>query len=256
MARMTGHGARELAQTSSQWDAVSWWRLEARALRDHPDVQLALGRLAPREAWRDLVPSRPAFVQPLLAIAQIASIVLPAVAAFGSVRAVLIEGDQLDLGVAGTAMGVAAVIALSGILSQRRRPESAHPRTARMLGIIHLVSALAVLVMAAMAFADDRVTGVWGIAGVLADLAIGVFFVVRYRRVPEDENRDNVERAARGLKRRIDRLSPGDAAAILVEIGAAVDTLAERGLIDAAAATRARRAPLGLLAVTMTQSGQ
>lgn len=142
---------RDLVTSSPQWDAVHWWRLEARAFRDHPDVQLALCRLAPPAAWRDLLPNRPAFVQPLLAIAQIASIVLPAVAAFGSVRAVVIEGEQLDLALVGAAMGVAALIAFSGILSQRRRPESVHPRTARLLGVIHLVSALAVLVMAGMA---------------------------------------------------------------------------------------------------------
>ncbi|WP_146752066.1 hypothetical protein [Microbacterium sp. SMR1] len=254
MARVTEETPQELAQHATDWDRVSWWKLEATAFRAHPEVQLALARLAPREAWSSLVPDRPAFVQPLLAFAQIASLVIPAVAAFASLRAVLIEGDQLDLAVAGTAMGVAALIALFGVLSQRGRPESVHPRTMRTIGIGHLISALAVAVVAVQALLDDRLLGAWGIAGVLVDLALGAFLTIRHRRMPTDENRDNIERAGAGLNRRIDALPPAAAAATLTTIGEAVDILASRGLISATDAARARRAPLGLLAATMTDA--
>lgn len=255
MARVKHETPQELAQSAADWDRVSWWRLEAAAFRAHPEVQLALARLAPRGAWSSLMPDRPAFVQPLLALAQIASLVIPAVAAFASLRAVLVEADRLDLAVAGTAMGVAALIALFGVLSQRGRPESVHPRTVRTIGIIHLLSALAVTVVAVPAFLDDRLFGAWGIAGVLIDLALGAFLTIRHRRMPADENRDIVERAGAGLGRRIDALPPAAAAATLTAIGEAVDILASRGLTSTADAARARRTPLGLLGVTMTDAG-
>lgn len=249
---MSGTTALDHARSAEAWTPVDWWTLEARALRGHPQAQNALARLAPREAWRHFRPERTSPWQPVLALTQLVSIVLPPVGAVLAVRQGVFEGGTVDLAVVGILVGVGALLALLGIVLTAGRPENTHPRTAVKIGAIHLLSGVVAAVVAVAALVDQRAEGPWWLGAMIVEIAVGASFLWRFRRLPKDDNADIVERSGTNLKRRLGELTPVQTVAIVDELNAAFDVLVARGLLTEADATAARRAPVGLLAVTMT----
>lgn len=246
---MTARTPSEFAQSESAWSTVSWFKLEARALRNYPKVRQAAVRFAPKEAWRDYIPERSSLLQPLLAVTQIVSVVLPAVAAFSAVRSIW-GGDDLDLALVGILMATAALLALLGIVLSIGRPENSHPRTMRKVGFIHLISAVIAGAIGAWAVSEGAVSDTWGFVGIAMDLAIGVYLVVR-NRIPKDEDADIMRRAGENLRKRTDELSASQSNAIVEEIRGAVAILSQRGLIDESDVAKAHDAPAGYLALRM-----
>ncbi len=244
---MNARTPEEFARVEPGWTTVSWFTLEARALRNYPKVRQAAVRFAPKEAWRDFIPERSSLLQPLLAVTQIVSVVLPALAAFSAVRSIW-GGDDLDLGLVGILMATAALLALLGIVLSIGRPENSHPRTMRKVGFIHLVSAMVAGAIGVWAVSDGAISDTWGFVGIAMDLAIGVYLVVR---IPKDEDADIMRRAGENLRKRTDELSASEKSAIVDEIRRAVAILSERGLIDESDVAKAHDAPAGYLALRM-----
>jgi len=246
---MTARTPEEFARAESTWTTLSWFRLEARALRDYPKVQQAVVRFAPKEAWRDFIPERRSILQPILAVTQIVSVVLPAVAAFLAVRSTW-GRDELDLALVGILMAIAAVLALLGIIASISRPENSHPRTLRRVGFIHLVSAVIAGAIGVWAVSEGSANETWGLIGVAMDLAIGVYLVAR-NRVPQDEAADVMRRAGENLRKRTDDLTTEQKSAIVEEIRRAVAILDQRGLVDPSGVAKAHDAPAGYLSLRM-----
>lgn len=246
---MTAQTPEEFARTEPGWTTLSWFRLEARALRDYPKVQQAVVRFAPKEAWRDFIPERASFVQPVMAVTQIIAVVLPAVAAFSAVRSVW-GRDELDLGLVGVLMAIAAILALVGILGSISRPENSHPRTMRKVGFIHLIAAVVAGAIGVWAISDGGANNSWGLIGIAMDLVIGIYLVAR-NRVPQDEAADVMRRAGENLRKRTDDLTTEQKSAIVDEIRRAVAILDARGLIDPSEVAKAHDAPAGYLSLRM-----
>lgn len=256
MGAVTTPTPQEYADAVSTWEGDSWWRLEAHAFRAHPAVLLALAHLAPTQTWDEFARVKTSWLNPVLAISQIASVLLPPLAAFGMSRVLFWGSGTVDLLLFGALIGAGAALGILGLVLTVGRPEGRHPRTARKIGLLHVVSALAAFALGAIALTQGRLEGIVGFLGPVVDLSLGVYLVVRFRTLPADENLDNVKRAGVRLKRHLDRLTPAENVAIVDELHGAIDRLRQRGLIDDEAAQEAKAAPVGLLAVMMSQRPQ
>ena len=78
---MSDGPATKYARFVSAWTPIDWWKLEARALHDVPELRRAVAYFSPAEAWRDLSKDVGSRWGILLTISNIASFTLPIIAA-------------------------------------------------------------------------------------------------------------------------------------------------------------------------------
>lgn len=253
-AKAADNTPQEFAKAASTWDSPSWWALEARAYRQYPQLSIALARLAPAKSRREFLRVRPSPLSTLLAVAEIAAVVLPVVAAVRVGQNFVDDFAPVDVGFAGILAAVAVTLGVVGIAVSSARPENIDTRTARLIGTVHLGASSVSAALSVAAIREGRAEGPWGLIGIALDLALGIFLVLRSREA-KDERAEVLRNAGVNLRRRLDELTPVQQVAIITALHASVDSLAVRGLITADDAAKARRAPIGLLAMTMTIPG-
>ncbi|TNM36414.1 hypothetical protein FHP29_19930 [Nocardioides albidus] len=252
MSEMPG-GAATFARGRAEWSRLDWWRLEARAFAQHPDVRHALTFDAPVGAWRELGrPTRevPRWAGVLLLPVWIASLTLPVVTTVLLLRW-LTDGDAVvDLTLAGALTGGAAVVLTLGVLQDLRDAEGPASHGLRPIGVAHLAPSALAGVLALLAIAQGRADSPYGLIGLLVDAALGAGVLWLHSGTPRASLRRKRTKRRR-LARALAALSTAERAAIGHDIASALDDLAARGLIDREVATAARALPLGALGRTL-----
>lgn len=249
MARVSPDAARQLASSSDEWTAESWWQLEAAAFRDEPAVRTALSIRAPRHLRKFFLVGRSSPFQPLLALMQIASVTLPAIAL---VMLVSRHSDSVDILRSGILAGIAALLGVVSLVHYRRHPELTDVRTARLLGRLHLFPSLLTLIIATVLLVrgDADASSAWVLVLVVADIVVGLLHLLFHPR-PVDPNAARARQLEEQLEAAIAGIDPKRQIEIRTDLAEAIKVLRTEGLIDSDSFERARAAPLGRLAATM-----
>ncbi|MFJ2551399.1 hypothetical protein [Microbacterium sp. NPDC087591] len=242
---------RSYVEAQERWSPASWWHLESHLFRDEPEVRMALWFRAPADARRAFAARHFSLGGLLLSLAEIASLLLPALALVTLVSRHWVDG-QPDLVRSGVLAGLAAALSVVGMIARRSRPEGVDARTERLVAVVHIVPSLIVLVLGVMFLTSGAVDGsaAWALAGPVIDIALSV---VRWRR-----NRPAADAAAERASKedvRLDRalatIAPERSVALRAELHEALKLASARGLVGPEETSRAERAPFGRLGVTM-----
>lgn len=250
--RMTGDMTpRSYVEAQERWSPASWWYLESHLFRDEPEVRMALWFRAPDEVRRAFAVRHFSLGKLLLSMAEIASLVLPALALVTLVSRHWVD-DQPDLVRSGVLAGLAAVLSVVGMAARRSRPEGVDARTERLVAVVHIVPSLIVLILGAVFLGSGAVDGsaAAALVGPLADIALSVVRWVRNRPAPNQITERATKEDMR-LDRALADIRPERALDLRAELHEALALATARGLIGPGEAARAERAPFGRLAVTM-----
>lgn len=243
---------RAFVGSAGDWRAGSWWELEATVFRDHPSVRQALWFRAPRDVRRAFSARHFSLWKLLGAVAELASVVLPALALMMFVSRHWVVAGQPDLVRSGLLAALAAGLAAVGMIDRRRRPETVDAKTERVVAVIHIVPSLALVVIGVLLLQAGTVDAgsAWALIGPVADIVLSV---VRWRwnPPPRDVAADRALKEEARLERALAEVTPAQAAELRDEIRAAVEAARAKGLIGEEDARRALRAPLGRLGLTM-----
>lgn len=242
---------RSYVEARDRWSPASWWYLESHLFRDEPEVRMALWFRAPDEVRRAFAARHFSLGKLLLSLAEIASLLLPALALVTLVSRHWVDG-QPDLVRSGVLAGLAAALSAVGMIARHSRPEGVDAGTERLVAVVHIVPSLIVLVLGAMFLASGAVDGgaAWALAGPVMDIALSV---VRWRRnrPAADSAADRASKEDVRLDRALAAIAPERTVALRAELHEALTLASARGLVDAEATSRAERAPFGRLGVTM-----
>ncbi|MEW1834605.1 hypothetical protein [Microbacterium sp. NPDC079995] len=250
MADLTPPPATAYARAARTWEPLDWWKLEARALHHLPALRRALAVFAPPAAWKDLAKNAAPAWGCLLTLSHIASFVLPVIAAFLLVPWIGDREGTAPVGTAGILAGVAAVIGGNGLLTEIRESLGNDPSIHRLLGALHLVPSAAATAVAGLAIADGAAAAPLGIAGLIADVVVGILHFVLFRG-PAHTGSDRWRRNLLRLEQAVEGMSPQERARVYADVQGALEVLAERGLISTAEWERAREVRIGLLGISM-----
>ena len=242
---MTGRSLTELVDEASSWTPTDWWRLELRSFSRTP-AQRPLAVLAPAEAMSEhRGVTLGSFIQGL---AYLFAVAAPVIAAAAMVRWIL--GDtayDFPLAFAGTITLVSLLVTGWSEMQRLRHPRASRSSAVRTLALIHIVPGLITALIALTAGGPFLAGGAWAwLAVIAADIVAHVVILIRGplpARGPRNE-RENLEWSIR-------EIPPATLAEITTARDAAIRRLADRGLIDTAAATRAADTPPGELALTL-----
>jgi hypothetical protein len=245
---VTREGTLEIAESATAWDRLSWWELEARLFREHPRIRSVLSTMSPVSARKFFARGRVRPLQPVVALMQLAGPVLPAVALVLLASSHLPRPDGVRFLPAVIVVAIAVVLV---ILNVRDR-EEVEPGPAFLIGWCHLVPSAILLIFSMQAIATGRSADAapWMAVVFALDVIVGVLYLVLTPR-PKDPVAARAERARARWRNAMASLTPTQESELRDELAETLDLLAERGLIDAATAHRARQAPLGLLGATL-----
>lgn len=215
-------------------------------------MRSALWFRAPNDARRAFSARRLSLWRLLAALAELASLVLPALAVTMLVSRHWVESGVPDLVRSGVLAGLAAVLAAAGMINRRRRPEEVDARTERIVAMIHVVPSLVLLVLGVLFLQAGTVDGssAWALSGPVADIVVSV---IRWRQnpIPRDGAAARALKEEARLERALSDVSAAQSIELREEIRAAVIVARARGFISEEESIRARQAPLGRLGITM-----
>ncbi|MGI9822161.1 hypothetical protein [Agromyces sp. Marseille-Q5079] len=248
---VTDSPATTYARAVGSWTPIDWWKLEARAVHDSPELRRALAPFAPPEAWRDLAKGTATPWGCLLTLSHIAALTLPVLASAMLVGWLLSSRDDpAPVGTAGLLAAIGAMLVGIGMIDDLRGTVGVDPKIGRLLGAMHLVPSGVGTLIAVPAIATANADGAIGIVGLLVDVAVGVAHFVFYRG-PAESGSARWRRNLSRLDRALAELGPADRARMEADVRGAVDVLAARALVDEAHLARAGGATLGTLGLTM-----
>jgi hypothetical protein len=248
---VTDSPATKYARAVRAWAPIDWWKLEARAVHDSPDLRRALAPFAPPEAWRDLAKGVATGWGCLLTLSHIAALTLPMLAGAVLVGWLLSARDEpAPVGTAGLLAGIGALLMGIGLIVDTRDAATVDPKIGRLLGALHLVPSGLGTLIAVPAIATANADGAIGIVGLLVDVTVGVAHFVFYRG-PAESGSARWKRNLAQLDRRLAELPPADRARMEADVRDALEVLAARSLVDEAHLERAGGARLGMLGITM-----
>lgn len=242
---------RSYVEAQDGWSPASWWYLESHLFRDEPEVRMALWFRAPKDARRAFAARHFSLGKLLLSLAEIVSLVLPALALVTLVSRHWVD-DQPDLVRSGVLAGLAAALSVVGMIARHSRPEGVDARTERLVAVVHIVPSLTVLILGARFLASGVVDGstVWALLGPVMDIALSVVRWMR-NRPAADTAADRASKEDVRLDRALAAIAPERSVALRAELHEALRLVSERGLVGSEEISRAERAPFGRLAVTM-----
>lgn len=249
---MSADVSRQMAQNAERWEGLQWWELEAGLFREHPKIRSALSTMSPTAARRYFAKGRVDPLQPIIALLYLVGPVLPAVALVVLASRHVPRQDGVSFLPATILVAIAVLLGTMNLIGNVRHRDEVEPRTARMIGWVHLVPSLILLVFVVQALATGRSADArpWMAAVFALDVIVGVLYLVLTPR-PKDRAAARIERARARWRRAMATLSAADQQTVRAELGESIDVLIERGLIDQATADQAREAPLGLLGITL-----
>lgn len=242
--------ALAFARAAAAWVPEDWWTLETQAFAGQPRVRNALAFFSPTRSWKGLAKGVPSGWGCLVALLSIAGVSLPAVAAFLVVGSASARSGDVRVGVAGLLAGIAAAIALWGVLATPRRSFDVDPGTDRLVGLFHVGPSLVGGVISIIAISAGTAVGALGVVGFIADALIGVVMILRHRGVASTPATQE-EAKVRRLEERLAELDDDERARIAADLRAALTDLEEHGILPAALVERAIDLPLGQLGRTM-----
>ena len=116
---MTSGPAARFAATRRTWEPIDWWRLEARAWQEAPEVRRVMTFLAPTSVFRELAAhsGRHPVMTILLLIWNLVGMAAPVVGAALFLGWVFGRADIAAVGAAGVVFAVGAVVAGAGLLA-------------------------------------------------------------------------------------------------------------------------------------------
>ncbi|MRG59989.1 hypothetical protein GE115_08925 [Agromyces sp. CFH 90414] len=247
---MTDGPATRYARAARTWAPIDWWKLEARAVYERPELRRALAPFAPVEAWRDLAKDVATAWGILLTLSHIAALTLPVLAG-GMLLGWLFQRDDLaPVGLTGLLAGIGAVLAGIGLVTEAREPTGTDPRIGRLIGGLHLVPSTLGLLVATLAISLGSADAPLGVVAFIVDVGVGIAYFV-LNRGPADSGSDRGRRNLARLERALGELPPTDRARMEADAREAIDVLELRDLVGADDAARAREQRLGLLAMEM-----
>ncbi|WP_065569762.1 hypothetical protein [Microbacterium oleivorans] len=250
MADLSATPATAYARAARAWGPLDWWKLEARALYHLPDLRRSLAVFAPPAAWKDLAKSAAPAWGCLLTLSHIASFILPVVACLLVVPWIFDRDGAAPLATAGILAAVAALLGGNGLVTEIRESLGTDPGIHRLLGILHLLPSAVATAVGTLAIAEGAATGAFGLAGLIADVIVGLLHFALFRG-PAHSGTDRWRRNLERLQRAVDGMPPSERARVYADLQAALEVLAERGLISDAEWVRAREARIGLLGISM-----
>lgn len=249
----TGYAAHR-----STFASDDWWRLEAAAFRGEHEVRDALAMAAPRHlaltlraeraggSARDRILMVPKLAYFIGALTLTAVWGLPLIVVAG--RA--LGGESVDISFFGVVAAVSAVLGGLALLQDVRSgdPASVSPVPAFVRAVPAVIGVIGAIVWL---IATPQPEGGWSILPMVLDLAVSIATIARARRSAPERSGPSAREASR-LQVAVDELSESRRAEIRDDLTEAIGVLEAAGAIDARAARRARSAPLGALARTMT----
>ncbi|WP_323986698.1 hypothetical protein [Microbacterium plantarum] len=245
---MTSGPAARFAASRRTWEPIDWWRLEARAWQEAPEVRRVMAFSAPTSVFRELAAhsGRHPVMTILLLIWNLVGMAAPVVGAALLLGWVFGRADIAAVGAAGVVFAAGAVVAGAGLLTSGSDGGRVDAGSAHAVGWIHAPAAAVALVVSILAATQDQAEGMWGIAAIAADLIVGALYFVVFRRKPTDGSarwKGTVDRLAAAIA----ALDEDTRARILADVGDAIDELEIAGRITESIATDARQTPPGML---------
>lgn len=245
---MTTGPAARFAASRRTWQPIDWWRLEARAWQEAPEVRRAMAFFAPTSVFRELAThsGRNPAITIVLLIWNLVGLGAPVIGAALLLGWVFGRADVATVGAASIAFAAGAVVAGAGLITSGRDAGRVDAGSAHAIGWVHALAAGAALIVSILAAIQDQAEGAGGIVLIAADLIVGVLYFVVFRRKPTDGSarwKATVDRLAAAIA----ALDEGARARIMADVGDAIDELETAGRIPESVAAEARQTPPGML---------
>ena len=252
---MSVESATELARTTPTWGTASWWQLEARLFRDHSQIRSLIGSMAPASERTHFVRGRTPWWAPLIALIQLATMVLPPVAVVLLVSRHVQRPDGPRFLPAAIVATVALVIGIFGLVNLVRNRHRTATRPMRMTGWCHAIAGALLTffaIRALLTHASPDVAG-WMVIVFGLEVLIGILFLALMPK-PKNALEAQIKLLEAQRVHALAMLTEQEQRDVRTELSDAVGILHERQLIDAHTARSARAAPLGRLADLMTHA--
>lgn len=240
----------EYSRSRSAWRSDDWWLLEAVAFRDHPRALTALASQMPKHLWRQVLHITRApgggletAIGGFLLLVSLVTVVLMPLLALRSIMFFFFAGADADAELVAWQPGVVSIAASVSMLGLSIRSHSARlagSRSYRSLlePLVSVICAPILLAVAMHARDAGRLEGsdMWLIGIAAAIVAAIVAMIITAKPLP----------GSRALGA-IESLAPQAQEAATADLRAAIDALADHGLITREQRSAALQAPLGTL---------